>query len=159
MADPACVFCDIVEGRRLQEIVLSNEIVVSFLCEPPATWGHTLVVPRTHRRDIWDIDSKEAAGVMAAAQLLAAIVRDELGAVGVNLRQNNGSKAGQDVFHFHLHVVPRFQDDLLLPGCVWGSPPWTPPSGGDRERQRVAAAIRRGVSLRTARADTDPAAR
>ena len=72
-------------------------------------------------------------------------MRDELGATGVNLRQNSGASAGQDVFHFHLHVVPRYEGDTVLPGCVWGEPPWEPPAGGDAERGRVAAAIRRGL--------------
>ena len=90
----------------------------------------------------------ELASVIRVAHVLATVVRDDLGAVGVNLRQNNGAKAGQDVFHFHLHVVPRYEDDKVGPGRVWGAPPWVPPSGGDTERRRVATAIRRGVSLR-----------
>lgn len=143
-----CPFCEIVAGSREQEIVYADGTVVAFLCEPPATWGHTLVVPRVHRRDIWDVDQDELASVMRVAQVLAAIARNDLGAVGVNLRQNSGSKAGQDVFHFHLHVVPRYEDDTLGPGCVWGKPPWVPPSGGDAERHRIAETIRRGVVTR-----------
>jgi histidine triad (HIT) family protein len=106
------------------------------------------VVPREHRRDIWDADRDEAVALMAAAHLRAGVVRDELGAVGVNLRQNSGGRAGQDVFHFHLHLVPRYADDTVQPGCVWGDPPWQPPAGGDEERRRVAEAIRRGVVSR-----------
>ncbi len=144
--DEPCRFCDIVAGRRRQEIVYADDTVVAFLCEPPATWGHLLVVPREHRRDIWSVESHEAEATMAAARLLAGVVRDELGAVGVNLRQNSGSRAGQDVLHFHLHLVPRYENDTVLPGCVWGEPPWEPPAGGDEERRRVAAAIRRRVA-------------
>jgi histidine triad (HIT) family protein len=143
-----CIFCDIVAGRKSQEVVYEDDTVVAFLCEPPATWGHVLVVPRSHRTDIWDIAAHEAAAAFVAARLLSEVVRDELDAVGVNLRQNSGAKAGQDVFHFHLHVVPRYPDDLLLPGCVWGVPPWEPPQGGDDERKRVADIIRRGVADR-----------
>jgi histidine triad (HIT) family protein len=146
--DGSCIACRIVAGRLDQEVVYSDELVVAFLCEPPATWGHLLVVPRRHRRDIWEIEPAEARAAMAAAYLLAAVVRDELGATGVNLRQNNGGAAGQDVFHLHLHVVPRYEDDTVLPGCVWGVPPWKPPAGGDEERRRVATAIRRGVADR-----------
>ena len=144
--DAACPFCDIVAGRKHQEILYAGNGVVAFLCEPPATWGHLLVVPREHRRDIWDASRDEATAVMAAAHLLADVVRAELGAVGVNLRQNSGARAGQDVFHFHLHVVPRYEDDTVQPGCVWGEPPWQPPAGGEPERRRVADAIRRGVA-------------
>jgi hypothetical protein len=70
---------------------------------------------------------------MKLAHRLAQAMRRELDAVGVNLRQNSGSRAGQDVMHFHLHVVPHYADDTVLPGCVWGEPPWQPPTGGEGE--------------------------
>lgn len=142
----SCAFCRIMRGELAQEIVLEEDNVVGFLCEPPATSGHVLVVPRAHRQDIWEIAPDEAAAAMSAAHRLAAVLRDELGATGVNLRQNSGERAGQDVLHFHLHVIPRYEDDTVLPGCVWGMPPWQPPPGGDAERRRVATAIRRGLA-------------
>ena len=141
----SCPFCEVVAGRRAQEVVWADDVVAAFLCEPPATWGHTLVVPRRHRVDIWDVREDELAAVMRTAQRLATVVREHLGAIGANLRQNNGAKAGQDVFHFHVHVVPRYADDTVGPGCVWGEPPWEPPGGGDEERWRVAAVIRSGL--------------
>jgi histidine triad (HIT) family protein len=140
-----CVFCEIIADRTDQEVVYADDVVVAFLCEPPATWGHTLIVPRTHRQDIWTVEPAESQAGMAVAQRLAHAMRAELGAVGVNLRQNSGSRAGQDVFHFHFHVVPRYEDDTVLPGCVWGMPPWQPPTGGDAERRRVAEALRGGL--------------
>jgi len=73
-------------------------------------------------------------------------MRDDLGATGINLRQNSGERAGQDVFHFHMHVVPRYVDDTVLPGCVWGEPPWQPPAGGEAERDRVAGVLRAGLA-------------
>jgi histidine triad (HIT) family protein len=152
--DP-CVFCEIVAGTRDQEIVHEDELVVAFLCEPPATWGHTLVVPRRHRQDIWSIRADEAAAATAVAQSLAAVLRDDLGATGINLRQNSGPGAGQDVFHYHLHVVPRYADDTVQPGCVWGSPPWQPPAGGHEKHRRVAATIRAALA---AHADSAEAA-
>ena len=142
MESGSCPFCEIGAGRTDQEIVYEGDDLVAFLCEPPATWGHTLVAPREHKRDIWALEPSEAAAAMTLAQRLAQAMRDELGAVGINLRQNSGSRAGQDVFHFHLHVVPRYEDDTVQPGCVWGAPPWRPPAGGDDERRRVAEALR-----------------
>ncbi|TML52556.1 MAG: HIT domain-containing protein, partial [Actinobacteria bacterium] len=68
--DP-CPFCEIVDGRRAQEIVASTDGVVAFLCEPPATPGHTLIVPRRHRADIWDVDPAEMAESMELARRLA----------------------------------------------------------------------------------------
>ena len=71
--------------------------------------------------------------------------RSELGAEGVNLRQNSGVFSDQDVFHFHLHVVPRYENDTVLPGCVWGDPPWVPPPNDSSERLRAADGIRVGL--------------
>jgi histidine triad (HIT) family protein len=139
-----CPFCEI--ARSAQEVVYEDDLVVAFLCEPPATWGHLLIVPREYREDIWSIEAEEAAAVMSAAHGLAAVLREALGAEGVNLRQNSGSRSGQDVFHFHLHLVPRYEDDTVQPGCLWGVPGWEPPPGGEAERRRVADAIRRGVA-------------
>ena len=146
MVAERCVFCEIVAGRHHQEIVYTDDAVVAFLCEPPATWGHVLVVTRQHRVDIWTTPREEASAAMNAAHLFAQVARDDLGAVGVNLRHNSGSRAGQDVFHFHLHVVPRYDGDTVQPGCVWGAPPWEPPAGGDIERRRIAELIRRGIA-------------
>ena len=137
----ACPFCEIVAGRR-DELVYANETVAAFLCDPPATSGHTLIVPRVHRMDIWDVAPEEAASAVELARRLAKVMRDRLGASGVNLRQNSGAGAGQDVLHFHLHVVPRYEDDTVLPGCVWGMPPWQPPPNGPAERRRLAATLR-----------------
>jgi histidine triad (HIT) family protein len=142
----ACPFCEIVEGHRPQEILEENGSVVAFLCEPPATSGHTLIVPRKHRTDIWDVDPAEMAESMELARRLAEAMRDRLGADGVNLRQNSGKRAGQDVFHFHLHVVPRYEDDTVLPGCVWGMPPWQPPPNGPEERRRIVKELRAGLA-------------
>jgi len=141
-----CPFCEIIAGRTGQEIVYADGDLLAILCEPPATLGHTLVIPRIHRDDIWTVEPVEAAAAMTLAQRLARVMRDELGAVGINLRQNSGSRAGQDVFHFHLHVVPRYENDMVLPGCVWGAPPWEPPAGGARERDRVAEVLRAGLA-------------
>jgi histidine triad (HIT) family protein len=145
-ASTPCPFCEIVAGQHQREIVYADDSIMAFLCEPPATWGHMLIVPRQHRADIWDIPSADAATAIVVAQLVAEVARNDLGAIGVNLRHNSGSRAGQHVFHFHLHVVPRYPDDTLLPGGVWGMPPWEPPTGGDAERQRVAETIRSGIA-------------
>jgi histidine triad (HIT) family protein len=146
MNDTPCPFCEIGAGRTEQEIVYAENGLIAFLCEPPATWGHALIAPLAHKQDIWSLEPAEAAASMELAHRLAEAMHNELGAVGVNLRQNSGAKAGQDVFHFHLHVVPRYEDDTVLPGCVWGEPPWQPPAGGATERKRVAEVLRAALS-------------
>jgi histidine triad (HIT) family protein len=141
-----CPFCAIVAGRLDQQVVAADGEVVAFLCNPPATQGHTLIVPRRHRTDIWDVEPDELARMTELARRLAAAMREHLGAVGVNLRQNSGARAGQDVFHVHLHVVPRYEDDTVQPGCVWGAPPWQPPPNSAHERGRIADALRDGLA-------------
>jgi diadenosine tetraphosphate (Ap4A) HIT family hydrolase len=138
----SCPFCEIIVGSRDQEVVYEDDSVVAFLCEPPAVWGHVLVVPRRHVTDIWEIELPELSAVSAVAKRLADALRVALAADGVSLRQNSGDASGQDVFHFHLHVIPRHPNDVLGRACVWGVPPWTPPRGGQRKRREVAEAIR-----------------
>ena len=138
----SCPFCEIADGRRRQEVVHADESVVAFLCEPPAVWGHVLVVPRRHVADVWEIEPGELAAVTAAAKRVADALRVTVDAEGISLRQNSGDASGQDVFHFHLHVIPRHEGDPLGRACVWGVPPWTPPEGGDERRRAVADAIR-----------------
>jgi histidine triad (HIT) family protein len=138
----SCPFCEIIDGVRFQEVVYADEQVVAFLCEPPATWGHVLVVPRRHAADIWEIEPSELSAVTAVAKRVSDALRVAVDAEGISLRQNSGDASGQDVFHFHLHVVPRQEGDPLGRACVWGVPPWTPPAGGDEKRKAVAEAIR-----------------
>jgi diadenosine tetraphosphate (Ap4A) HIT family hydrolase len=141
-----CPFCQIIAGERHQEIVYADASVVAFLCEPPAAWGHVLVVPRRHVGDVWGIEESELIEVTSAARKVAHSLRSAVGADGVSLRQNSGDGSGQDVSHFHLHVVPRHHGDPLGPACVWGIAPWRPPEGGDVKRRQVADAIREALA-------------
>jgi histidine triad (HIT) family protein len=120
-ADPDCLFCKIVAGEIPATIVAEDDRTIAFMDINPATRGHALVIPRTHARDVHDIDPEDLKAVAAAAQQLAAKVRERLGADGVNLLNSNGSAAWQTVFHFHMHVIPRYDGDpLRLP---WVSSP------------------------------------
>jgi histidine triad (HIT) family protein len=141
-----CTFCEIVAGRRTEELLYADETVAAFLCNPPATPGHTLIVPRVHRSDVWEIEPPELGAAAELARQLAFVMRQRLGAIGVNLRQNSGARSGQDVFHFHLHVVPRYEDDTVQPGCVWGAPPWDPPLNDAAERRRLTAILSAGLA-------------
>ena len=118
--DVDCLFCKIVAGDLPGTIVDSDELTVRFMDINPVTRGHALVVPRNHSRDLHDISTDDLAAVTLAAQRLAMRARDALGADGVNLLNFSGRAAWQTVFHFHLHVVPRYDDDPLrlqwLPG-------------------------------------------
>ena len=81
----------------------------------PATSGHVLVILRTHSRDLWDIDPRDAERAMAASVRVAGMLRRSLGPAGINLVHATGAAAWQSVFHFHLHLVPRNEGDRLVP--------------------------------------------
>jgi histidine triad (HIT) family protein len=119
-ADADCLFCKIVMGDLPGAIVDSDELTVSFMDINPVTRGHVLVVPRAHSRDLLEIGTEDLGAVVRAGQRMAARARDALGADGVNLLNFSGRAAWQTVFHFHLHVIPRYDDDPLrlqwLPG-------------------------------------------
>ena len=130
MTDSDCLFCKIAAGEIPATKVHEDERTVAFMDINPATRGHVLIVPRTHATDIHDIDTEDLAACAKVAKVLAGRVRDRLGADGVNLHQSNGRAAWQTVFHFHLHVIPRFDGDPLRL-------PWTPEPG---DRDEIAAA-------------------
>ncbi len=132
-----CVFCAIVAGDAPAHVLHEDDRTVAFLDIDPVTRGHTLVVPRRHVRDLWDADREQATAVMAAAWEVAGLLRRTLHPAGMNLFQATGPAAWQEVFHLHVHVVPRYgAAELPIP---WRS---APPEPGKLEE--VAAAVRAG---------------
>jgi histidine triad (HIT) family protein len=116
MADD-CIFCAIASGDGPGEIVQEDEHTVAFMDINPWTRGHALVIPRNHSSDLLEISDEDLAHTMAAAKRLAARMKDALGCDGINLLNSCGQAAWQTVFHFHVHVIPRYEDDpLKLPG-------------------------------------------
>ncbi len=130
MTDPDCIFCKIVARELPATIVDEDELTVSFMDINPATRGHALVVPRRHARDLLSVDPEDLRATAIAAQRLAGRMSERLGADGVNLLNSCGATAWQTVFHFHLHVIPRYAEDPLRL-------PWTPAAG---DAQEIAAA-------------------
>ena len=132
MADPDCVFCKILAGELPATVVDEDERTVAFMDINPATRGHALVVPRAHTADLLEVSDGDLEACALAARRLAARMKDRLGADGINLLNSCGSVAWQTVFHFHVHVVPRYADDPLRL-------PWTP-TPGDADEIRAAGA-------------------
>jgi histidine triad (HIT) family protein len=130
-----CLFCKIVAGELSSTIVDEDERTLAFMDINPATRGHALVIPRVHATDLHAIDAIDLQACAVAAQRLAGRMRERLGADGVNLINSCGSAAWQTVFHFHMHVVPRYVDDPL-------ELPWVPAPG---DMDEIAAA---GAQLR-----------
>jgi histidine triad (HIT) family protein len=130
VTDPDCLFCKIVAGEIPSTIVDSDERTVAFMDINPGTRGHALVVPRNHSRDLLEIDPEDLTAVAVAGQRLAGRAKEALGADGVNLLNSCGEVAWQTVFHFHLHVIPRYVDDTVRL-------PWIP-APGDRDDIQAA---------------------
>jgi histidine triad (HIT) family protein len=132
-----CLFCKIVAGELPATVVAEDEHTMSFMDINPATRGHALVVPRRHASDLLSIDADDLQAVAVAAQRLAASMAERLGAAGVNVINSCGAAAWQTVFHFHLHVIPRYEDDPLRL-------PWVPAPGDPAEIADAAATLRGG---------------
>jgi histidine triad (HIT) family protein len=130
MTDPDCIFCRIVAGELPATIVDSDERTIAFMDIAPATRGHALVIPRAHSADLLSVAPEDLAAVALACKRLAARISERLSADGVNLVNSCGAVAWQTVFHFHVHVIPRYADDPLRL-------PWTPTPGDPAE---IAAA-------------------
>jgi histidine triad (HIT) family protein len=133
--DPDCLFCRIIAGTLPSQRIAEDERTVTFMDINPATRGHALVVPRHHAKDLLEIDPTDLAAVAQSGQRLARLAVERLGADGVNLINSCGAPAWQTVFHFHLHVIPRYVDDPLRL-------PWTPAPGDSDEIAAVAQELR-----------------
>lgn len=106
-----CVFCKIIDEKLPSIIIYENEYVKCIVPKEVEVYGHTLVVPKQHFEDIWDISSEQLHYITDAIQYLSIIFKEKLGATGINVLHASGKDAGQSVFHFHVHVFPRFSND------------------------------------------------
>jgi histidine triad (HIT) family protein len=109
-----CVFCRVVAGELPSHRVYDDERTVAFMDINPTTRGHVLVVPRTHSTDLLDIEADDLAACMRTAQKIAGWQRTRGTADGVNVLQSTGRAASQVIFHFHVHVIPRYTGDGLV---------------------------------------------
>jgi histidine triad (HIT) family protein len=134
MADD-CLFCGIVAGDVPAQIVDSDEHTVAFMDINPATRGHALVVPREHSQDLMDVSDEDLARTMAAARRLARRMDEALEPDGFNILNACRPTAWQTIFHYHLHVIPRYDDDPL-------KLPWIPRGAEEDEIAAIAARIR-----------------
>ena len=132
-----CLFCGIVAGDVPGQIIDSDEHTVSFMDINPATRGHALVVPREHAADLIDISDEDLERTFNAARRLAKKMEGTLEPDGFNILNSCRPAAWQTVFHFHVHVIPRYDDDPL-------KLPWIPRGADSDEIARIADQIRGG---------------
>lgn len=111
MKDANCIFCKIANGEIPSRTVYEDEDFRVILDLNPATKGHALILPKNHFKNLYEIDDETAAKVLPLAKKMATTMTEKLGCDGFNIIQNNNEVAGQTVFHFHMHLIPRYQDD------------------------------------------------
>ena len=124
-----CIFCDIVSGEAESFVVVSDQKAVAFLDINPFANGHTLVVPTRHVTDLLEGGADVLADIAPVLHETARLLVDRLGADGINMFQSSGTAAGQEVFHLHMHLLPRWHGDGLLKDLVG-----TPSAVDDLER-------------------------
>lgn len=114
-----CVFCKIARGEEWAARVMEDDEHIAFMDRYPASIGHTLVAPKRHFKDIFEMDEDSISRLYAVVYRVALAVKETLNAEGINILQNNGAAAGQVIFHVHVHVIPRSSSEHLLPGAKW----------------------------------------
>lgn len=108
-----CIFCKIIKGEIPSYKIYEDEKVYVFLDIHPWSRGHCLVLPKKHTRDILETDTETLTDVILTVQKISALVKEKLGAAGINILQNNNRIAGQEVDHIHFHIIPRYKDGSL----------------------------------------------
>ena len=106
-----CIFCKIANGEIPSNTIYEDDDFRVILDNGPATKGHALVLPKKHYADLFEIPDEAVMGAVKVAKKVAGTMKDKLGCDGLNLVQNNGAAAGQTVMHFHLHIIPRYEND------------------------------------------------
>ncbi|MCI8307148.1 MAG: HIT family protein [Lachnospiraceae bacterium] len=112
-AQTDCIFCKIISGEIPSRTVYEDDAYKAIMDVSPASRGHVIILPKTHVANIYEIPDDVAAGIMVVAKKIALAVKEAFGCDGVNILQNNEVAAGQTVFHFHVHVIPRYADDTV----------------------------------------------
>lgn len=130
-----CIFCKIANGIIPSATIYEDADFRAILDIAPAHKGHTIILPKQHAANLFEIDEETAGKLLPVAKKVAGAVKKVTGCDGINILQNNGEAAGQTVFHLHVHVVPRFEGDGILPV-------WPQGSYADGEAAELAAKIK-----------------
>ena len=109
-----CIFCNIRDRKAEAEIVFEDENILAFLDIQPVNYGHTLVIPKKHYDNFLTVPKDELDKLIHAVQFISGAVKRSMNADGFNVISNNGDPAGQSVYHFHFHIIPRFNNDFTI---------------------------------------------
>ena len=124
MKDSNCIFCKLANGDIPTNSIYEDDDFKVILDASPATKGHSLIIPKSHYKDIYEIDEELAGKAFKLAKKLTISMTDKLGCEGFNILQNNKEVAGQTVCHFHMHLIPRYKEGKSI--LTWGHEEFTP---------------------------------
>ena len=136
MRDPDCIFCKVIAGEIPGEVVDSDDRTVTVMDINPATRGHVVVIPREHSENLLSVSEDDLAATMGAVRRITERMQETLEPDGFNVLNNMGRAAWQSIFHFHVHVIPRYREDPL-------QLPWVPGPADPAELASVASELRR----------------
>ncbi len=122
MKQDNCIFCKIISGEIPSHTIYEDEKFKIILDVAPATRGHALILPKSHYANLYELPEEMASDVIKLAKKMMVKMTDKLNCDGFNVIQNNGEVAGQTVFHFHMHLIPRYKDDGEILKYIAGSP-------------------------------------
>lgn len=134
MRDDNCIFCKIAAGEIPSATLYEDDDFRVILDLGPASEGHALILPKEHFANLYEIEDEVASKVLVLAKKIATKMTEVLGCDGFNLVQNNGTTAGQTVFHFHMHLIPRYKDDTV-------QLTWTPGQLNDATKDQLLKAF------------------
>ncbi|MCR5320031.1 MAG: HIT family protein [Lachnospiraceae bacterium] len=117
-----CIFCKIAKGEIPSKTIYEDEMFRVILDLGPATKGHALILPKEHFANLYELPDNYAEALMKVARKVGLLMKEKLSCDGLNLVQNNGEIAGQTVFHFHMHMIPRYEGDGQVIGWKPGEP-------------------------------------
>lgn len=138
MTDNNCIFCKIAGGEIPSATVYEDSDFRVILDLGPASRGHALIMPKEHYKDLCELDESVAAKVLPLAGKVGAAMKEVLGCSGFNVVQNNGETAGQTVFHFHVHIIPRYEGG---PAMVT----WTPGNADSTELAEISSSLKEAM--------------
>ncbi len=111
MQDNNCIFCKIAKGEIPCYKLYEDDLFKVFLDLSPTSYGHALIIPKEHYANLFELDDEVASKALVLAKKIGSVMKDTLHCDGLNVLQNNGEIAGQTMFHFHIHLIPRYKDD------------------------------------------------
>lgn len=135
MVDKDCIFCKIANGDIPSATIYEDETFRVILDLGPASKGHALILPKEHFKDVRELEETVAAKVLPLAAKIGVAMEKSLGCAGFNVVQNNGEAAGQTVFHFHVHIIPRYQGGPAMVG-------WKPGKAEPDELEEISNCIK-----------------